>query len=273
MTDFYVRWGDDVQPYVMQLASEHIDTLRERCFRVARTLVARRDATRTVVDFIAPGLPQDALDATMFHRFKLFGFHFELREGARKLPGARKQEFILNFFTVPNFAPKDMPARLRRVQGKPLSARPTRRRRPRAAAQPVRAKGKRAGKGKKRKFERIAYRFEQSRLWIRVRAAVLASSFEDKLYKMYDAYQRLSVHAAIMWRRRPRLALPDLRTKFLTNGSTREDRTPLGVRLEPRLLGESLRLLLFTFVSPEPPIDWSAYPFGKLADEGERIAV
>jgi hypothetical protein len=48
---------------------------------------------------------------------------------------------------------------------------------------------------------------------------------------------------------------------------------PVRARLEPRLIGESLRVLLFTFVSRERAALWDASLFGELPDEGERIAV
>jgi hypothetical protein len=211
------------------------------------------------------------LKAKAFHRFEMFGFHFELREGAAKQKG-RKQEFILNFASSPDFAPEDMPPRLRRIDGKPLSARPDTKSRPNTVA-PARARALRREPAKNPGVERTPYRLQGFCLWIRTRSAVLRSCLAAKLYKMYGTYQRLSAPIAIMWRRRPRFDLLRVGTRFLTSLRELEVHAPIRARLEPRLLGESLRLLLYTFVSPEPPIDWSAYPFGRVADEGERIAV
>jgi hypothetical protein len=268
MTDFYVRWGDDVQPYILQLASEHIATLRTYCKRTIAWLLECRKRSRAVV-LVTARVKRSMLKAKAFHRFEMFGFHFELREGATKQKG-RKQEFVLNFASPPDFAPEDMPPRLRRIDGKPLSARPDTKIRPNAVAP---AHASRSERAKERRFERIPYRLRQCSLWIRTRSAVLTSRLAAKLYKMYGTYQRLSAPIAIMWRRRPRFDLLRRGTNFLTSLRELEVHAPIRARLEPRLLGESLRVLLHTFVSPEPPIDWSAYPFGRLADEGERIAV
>jgi hypothetical protein len=270
MTDFYVRWGDDVQPYILQLASEHIETLRQYCHEAARRILTSRRRKRAVTAITAR-VKRSMLNGSAFHCFKMFGFNFQLCEGSKK-ERARKQEFVLNFSAAPDFRPEDMPPRLRRIGGEPLSARPSRRRRPHAAA-PARAQGARSGKGKKRKLERIAYRSRQFSLWIRGRGAALASSLATKLYKMHRAYQRLSAQIAVMWRRRPRLAFPRGEQSFLTLGGGSWADAPARARLEPRLIGESRRLLLFTFVSREPVIDWSAYPFGQLPDENERMAV
>jgi hypothetical protein len=269
MTDFYVRWGDDVQPYILQLASEHIETLRKYCKDAIRRIFKSRKHKRAVV-LITRRVNRGMLKSRAFHCFDMFGFHFELREGARS-PEGRKQEFVLTFASPPDFAPHEMPPRLRRVGGMPLSARPLTRRRPRAAAQ-VRAKGSRRGRVKKRELARIPYRLQGVSLWIRNRCAALTSSLVVKLYKMYGPYQRLSARVALMWRRRPRLDLVTGGTGLSASVRELEVHAPIRARLEPRVIGESLRLLLFTFVSPEPSIDWSAYPFGRLADEGERIS-
>jgi hypothetical protein len=270
MTDFYVRWGDDVQPYIRQLASEHIDTLRDYCHEtIGRILTARR--RRRAVHSITVRVKQSMMKGKAFHCFKMFGFDFELREGTKKQPKARKQEYILNFSAEPDFDSGDMPPRLRRVDGKPLTAVPAVKRRPRAVA-PTRAQGSRKGSGKKREVERISYRLRGVSLWIGQKAAVLASSLAAKLYKMRSAYQRLSARIAATWRRRPRLGLVTAHGPFLTYASEPDVCAPTHARLEPRLLGESLRFLLFTFVS-EPAVDWSAYPFGRLAEQGERRPV
>jgi hypothetical protein len=271
MTDFYVRWGDDVQPYVLHLASEHIETLRKYCKDTIRRILKSRRRKRAVV-LITRRVNRGMLKAKAFHCFDMFGFHFELREGARSADG-RKQEYVLTFASPPDFAPQDMPPRLRRVDGKPLSARPVTRRRPRAAA-PVRAKGPRRGRVKKRKAERVSYRLQGVSLWIRNRCAALTSSLVVKLYKMYGLYQRLSARIAAIWRRRPYFGLMRRGTVMLAMVRDIEVHAPIRARLEPRVIGESHRFLLFTFVSPHPSIDWNAYPFGRLADdEGERLAV
>lgn len=268
MADFYVRWGNDVQPYVLQLASEHIETLRAYCNDAACAIMESRTGKRAVIALTAR-VKRSMLKGKAFHRFDMFGFAFELRESVKGAP-ARKQEFILNFTAMPDFAPEDMPPRLRRISGKPLSARPASRRKPRSArTAPAKGTGTRA---KKRSVERAAYRFAALGLWIQAWVASLATTSATKLYKMYRTYQRLSAGAAVLWRRRPRLAFRYVGQKFLTNAAQGEAVAQTRARLEPRLIGESLRLLLFTFVSPEPSIDWNAYPFGRLADQGEPIA-
>jgi hypothetical protein len=166
-----------------------------------------------------------------------------------------------------------MPPRLRRIDGQSISARPVRKRRPQAAA-PVRAKTFRPVKEKKRKAERvILYRLRRFRAWKRKQIAALTSFLADKLYIMDELHHRLSGQISTLWRRRPRLRLPFPQLKLLTPLLEPEWSASTRARLEPRLIGESLRFLLFSFVSPEPSIDWSAYPFGKLPEEGERIAV
>jgi hypothetical protein len=270
MTDFYVRWGDDVQPYILQLASQHIETLGKYCKDAITRLLKCRKRKRAVV-LVTARVKRSMMKAKAFHCFQMFGFDFELREGATKQKG-RRQEFVLNFASPPDFAPLDMPPRLRRVDGMPLSARPDAKRRPRAAA-PVRASGSRKGRVKKRRVERVSYHLQGFSLWIRKRSAALTSRLVAKLYKMYGLYQRLSARIAVMWRRRPRFDLVKSGMSFASSVRVLEVHAPIRARLEQRVIGESLRLLLFTFVSPEPSIDWSAYPFGRPAEEGERIAV
>jgi hypothetical protein len=269
MADFYVVFGNDVQPYICKLASEHIGSLRVRCDSIAAKVLASRKRRRRVA-LITPRINRSMLDGKALHCFEMFGFDFALRENAK--PNQRKLEFVLNFAATPDFEPEDMPERLRRVDGKALSARPTRRRRPQAA-RPQRAAGTRKGRGKKRSVERTSYRIPGFSLWIHAQSAALASSLAAKLYKMHDTYQRLSDRVAAMWRRRPRFGFKRAGTSLLTSVQELEAHAPIRARLEPRLIGESLRLLIFTLVTPEPPIDWSAYPFGQPADEGERIAV
>jgi hypothetical protein len=179
---------------------------------------------------------------------------------------------VLNFGAPPTFQPKAMPPRLRRVNGKPLSARPRPNRRPRGAA-PARAKAPRRQRAKKRGYSRLAYRILSSDLLTAAAFAALPSSLRDKLYKMYGIYQGLSAHAATMWRRRPHVDFRAGSHVFLTRLTERPVCTPARTQLEPRLLGESIRLVLFSFVSREPVIEWSAYPFGQLPDEGERMAI
>jgi hypothetical protein len=266
MADFYVVFGDDVQPYICKLASEHIGTLRVHCDDAAAKILESRKRRHRVA-LITKRVNRDMLKGKALHCFEMFGFDFELRENAK--PNQRKLEFILNFASTPDFEPEDMPERLRRVDGKALSARPVRRRRPQAARS-QRVPGTRKGRDKKRTVERISYRLPGFCLWIHAHGAALASSLATKLYNMFRTYQRLSAHLAAAWRRRPRL---ELGKSFLTSVAEPDLHAPIRARLEPRLIGESLRLLIFTFVSPEPAIDWSAYPFGPPADEGERIAV
>lgn len=270
MRYFYVRWGDDVQPYIRQLASEHIETLRRYCKRTIEHLIRMRLARGVVVIAVTARVRRRMINAKAFHCFKMFGFEFELREGAQK---GRKQEYVLNFTATPDFEPEDMPPRLRRIEGQAISALPVRKRRPQAAA-PTRAKTLKPAKEKKRKTERVSlYRLTQVQLWKPDFSATLASRLAAKLYKMHDLYHRLSDQMSVMWRRRPQLRLPFQRVNLLRPLLDFRDYAPIRARLEPRLIGESLRFLLFSFVSPEPTIDWSAYPFGKLPDEGERIAV
>ena len=270
MTDFCVRWGDDVQPYVMQLASEHIETLRLYCNDTIERILESRRGRNVAVIPVTPRVRRDMIKAKAFHSFEMLGFAFELRESMKKQPKTGKQEFVLNFAAPPDFLPKDMPPRLRRVAGKPICARPRRRRRPEAAvAQPAAAA--RPRNRKKRAVERLSYRFGQFCLWIHAKVAALATSSSLKLYKMDKLYRRLSAQIAAMWRRRPRLDFALSGEAFLTPERELDAHTPIRARLEPMLIGESLRLLLFTFVPRESPVDWNAYPFGRLADEGERI--
>jgi hypothetical protein len=265
MADFYVRWGDDVQPYVFQLGAEHIKALRLYCRKTIARLLRIR-ARRGAVVTVTLRVSRRMMNAKAFHRFEMFGFHFELRESPAKK--GQRQEFVLSFSTYPDFEPHDMPPRLRRMEGRALSAAPTRKRRPRAAA-PARAGTAGPASDKKRKVERQSYRI--SRLWIRPEAAALASSLAAKLYKMRASCQTLLAHLASMWRRRPRLAWPRIRVNFLTPLAEAESYAPTRARLELRLIGESLGLPLFTLVPAEPPIDWGACLFGERADEGERI--
>lgn len=269
MHDFYVRWGDDVQPYILQLASEHIDTLRLYCKETILRLLTLRRA-RTAVVCVTARVRRRMMKAKAFHCFEMFGFDFQLRESAKK---GRKQEFVLNFVTTPDFEPVDIPPRLRRAEGQAISARPTRKTRPQAIARP-RAKTRKPRKEKKRNAQRTTlHGLYRSLLWKHDGAAALASRISAILYKMDRLYHRLSAQIGVVWRRRPRLHLPCHRGNLLRSVSDFERSAPTRAWLEPRLLGESLSLLLFTFVTPEPSIDWSAYPFGRLADQGERIPV
>lgn len=267
MTDFYVRWGDDVQPYILQLASEHIGTLRLYCNRTIRSLLEKR-AGKSAVIAVTSRVDTDMLKAKAFHRFPMFGFEFELRESAKKQLG-HKQEFVLRFAATPDFEPEDMPPRLRRVDGKSVSAQPTRRRRPRAYA-PAQA-APRAQKPRKHGLGILAYRLETVCVWIRTRFAALTSSLGIKLCNMRGSYLRLSRCAFAMWRRRPRVEVPRVRATFLTSRHKCQPDAASVARLEPRLIGTTLSLLLFTYVAPRPGIDWNAYPFGRLAEDGERI--
>jgi len=267
MHDFYVRWGDDVQPYLMQLASEHIETLGRYCKNTILRLLRLRRA-RLAVILVTARVRRRMMNAKAFHCFKMFGFDFELREGSRK---GRKLEFVLSFATTPDFEPKDMPPRLRRVNGQALSARPARKSRPQAVARPG-AKTPKPRKARKGTRYRLACSDGPPPLIGKSGFTLATVSFlSAKLYKMDEIYRRLSPQLAAMWRRRPRIDLPFSKRSLLTHLRNFEGYTPMRACLEPQLLGESLRLLLFTFVPHEPPIDWSAYPFGRLADEGERI--
>jgi hypothetical protein len=270
MTDFYVRWGDDVQPYVLQLASEHIETLRIYCKSIAAKISRSRRARDVAVMPVTSRVNRSMIKGRSSHRFEMFGFDFRLRENTKKQPKSHKLEYVLNFATKPDFGPQEMPARLRRIKGQAISARPIRKRRPQAAA-PTRAPAPPQERKKKRKAERAARRLALRCLWIPERAAVVLSSFPVKLYKMYARYRRLSAQLAAMWRRRPHLDLGIGRIDFLTALPQPDPYAPARAWLEPRLFGESLSLLLFTFVSREPVIDWDDWLFGETPDEGERI--
>jgi len=174
----------------------------------------------------------------------------------------------LNFRTPPDFQPEDMPPRLRRVEGEPLSAQPSQKAGKRSAApQPAAVK---RGNKKKRASERVMCRLRPIFKGIAKRAAISVSSAAAKLYKMYDLYHRLSARIAVMWRRRRRLKL-SLPSEFVLTFERELEYAPIRARLEAQLIGESLRVLLFTFVSREPKL-WDASLFGELRpDRGEHI--
>jgi hypothetical protein len=269
MADYNFRWGDDVQPYILQLASEYIEALLEYCHEQIQMIMQKRDARFTCVVALMPNTNvKRVLRANVVHRFQMLGFHFELRESPRT-KRAVKPEFVLNFTLTPDFQPKDMPPRLRRVDGKPLSARP-RRASGSSGAAPTRAKAQPRKAGERPRVVTITYTLPDVPLWITGEIAVLTSFLEPKLYKMYGLYQRLSVHAAVMWRRRPHFGAPFRRVKFLTPLDDSSTIAPACARLEPMLLGESIRLMLFSFVSRQPAL-WDADLFGRAPDEGERI--
>jgi hypothetical protein len=264
MAGYNFRWGDDVQPYIRQLASEHIERLRDYCHgKICKIMDARDINKYCVVPLIPNAGHQTAMKAKAVHRFRMLGFHFELRESPPSRRPA-KPEFVLNFTLTPDFQPKDMPPRLKRIAGKPLSARP----RGRAPPLPRAAPRRRAG-GQKRVLT-VSHTLFAVPLWISGETAALLSFLKPKLYKMYGLYQRLSVPAALMWKRRPRLGAPFCRVKFLTPLDDSWTIAPTRARLEPQLLGESIRLLLFSFVSGEPAL-WDADLFGRVAPGDERI--
>lgn len=270
MTDFYVLWGDDVQPYVLQLPAEHIEALRLYCNDAARVILERRINEQNVI-LLTTDVNLSMMNGQAFHRFDMFGFDFKLTESAKKRARRHKQEFVLGFATTPDFEPEDMPSRLARVDGKAVSARPRTRRRPQAAA-PARARGARSRKGKRRS-KSVTNRLAQRCVWIQAQVAALLSSLWTNVYMMNKLYQRLFTRAVIVWRRRPRLHFRFAETFFLRSFPELETYAPVRARLEPRLIGESRRILLFTFVAPEPLVDWNAYPFGRLAEEGEPIPI
>lgn len=267
MADFCVRWGDDVQPYVMRLGRKHIETLRAYCDETITRLLSSRRHKRSVLA-VTPRVDKSMLKARAFHRFKMFGFDFELREDPKSK--LKKREFVLHFTTHPNFKPEDMPLRLRRVKGAPLSARPKGKSGKRGGARTSRKRRK--GNPEKRGAQRVLYRLRPIFNGNALRCSVLASRVSAKLYNMQRLYRRLSAQAAVMWRRRPTLGI-SLRTQpFLTFARERAF-APTCARLEPRIIGETHRVLLFTFVSREPAAPWDVNLFGELPDEGERIAV
>lgn len=271
MAGYNFRWGDDVQPYILQLASEYIDALLEYCHAWIETSMEKRDPRFTCVVALAPNTNvKRVLREKVVHRFEMLGFHFELRERSQTKRSV-KPEFVLNFTIAPDFQPQDMPPRLKRVNGKAVSARPRQRTsRPHGAA-PTRAKTPRRKAGEKRCVVTISYTLPDVPLWISEGIAKQRSFLEPKLYKMYGLYQRLSVRAAVMWRRRPQLGAPFRRVKILTPLDDSSMIAPARARLEPMLLGESIRLMLFSFVSREPAL-WDADLFGRAPpDEGERI--
>lgn len=268
MAGYNFRWGDDVQPYILHLAAEYIEALLNYCHEECQKIMDVRDARKTCVVALMPrtNVPR-ILKAKVLRRFEMLGFHFELRESAptKKSP---KPEFVLNFTLTPDFEPQDMPARLKRVAGKAVSARP-RQTRPRASA-PTPADKPPQGTGEQARVITISYQLPAVPLWISEEAAALASSFVDKMYKMYDLYQRLSVHLAAMWRRRPQFGALFRELSFLTSLDDSFAIAPARARLEPMLIGESIRLILYSFVSRKPAL-WDVDLFGRAPDEGERI--
>jgi hypothetical protein len=270
MADYNFRWGDDVQPYILQLASEYIEALLDYCHAQIAMIMERRDARFTCVVALMPNTNvKRVLRAKVVHRFPMLGFDFELRESPRT-KRAVKPEFVLNFTVLPDFEPKDMPARLKRVNGKALSARPRRRGAHPACVTPAHAQAPPREAGEKPRVITITYTLPDFSLWISRELAKQRSFLESKLYKMYGLYQRLSVHAAVMWRRRPQLGAPFRSMKFLTPLDDSWTIASACARLEPVLLGESIRLMLFSFVSREQAL-WDADLFGRAPDEGERI--
>lgn len=273
MADYNFRWGDDVQPYILQLASQYIEELLDYCHAQIALIMEKRDARFTCVAPLMPNMKvKRVLRANAVHRFERLGFHFELRESAWTKRSV-KPEFVLNFTALPDFQPKDMPARLKRVNGKAQSARPRKRDvQPDAIthAPPAQAKASYRETGRKRLVVTITYTLPDFPLWISQELAKQRSCFEAKLYKMYGLYQRLSVRAAVMWRRRPQIGAPFRRMKFLTPLDDSWTIASACARLEPILLGESIRLMLFSFVSREQAL-WDADLFGRAPDEGERI--
>jgi len=84
MTKICVGWGRDVQPYVMQLASEHIETLREYCEdTIARILKSRKRHVLAVTARVNKSM----LKAKAFHCFDKFGLRLRI---ARKQNQAEK---------------------------------------------------------------------------------------------------------------------------------------------------------------------------------------
>jgi hypothetical protein len=261
MTGFCVRICKHVQPYVMGLAAEHIEALRERCDELAQRMCLNRRRKLRVIAVTAR-VDRSMMKGRQFRCFDMFGFEFKLCEGAKQ---GRTQEFVLKFAMAPDFEPEDMPPRLRRKHGEPLSAQPKR------TAPRRKTRNDESKAAKKRGAERIGAPL--CWLWIETWLAQLATSSKAKLCEMYDLYHKLSAKAAAMWRRRPRVAFIRPRKQSLTTlFEARPDRLPRA-RLEPRVFSESigLPLLLYTLVSREPAIDWDAWLFGERSAESERI--
>ncbi len=269
MDDFCVRWGEDVQPYIMQLGSEHIDRLRRYCTTSVQRLRQLRQARNSAVIAVTARVHRRMMKATAFHCFEMFGFSFALREEEKR---GRKQEFVLNFASAPDFEPSDIPPRLRCAPGESISARPRRKRRAAKAAVPDRSETLGSGDGRKREAERVATcRLARFLMWKERQGAVLASWLAPRLYKLDQRYRRLFVHLRTIWRRRPQIGLPFQREYLLTRLREFSAHATTRLRLEPRFMDGPVHLLLFTFVTREPAIDWDDYPFGRLADETERI--
>lgn len=263
MANFYVRWGADVDPYVRRLASQHINTLSAYCDGVAERVMASR---------AKKGLPTitQLVDCTMVHelahhRFRKFGFHFVLNETPNQRRNARKCEFVLNFVAAPTFAPQHMPQRLRRRQGKALSA------------NPPKPKGKR----------RVSLRAALGWLSARVRyelyntvTAVIATTTSARTLRAMAQHigtrvRTLRDMAHKLWRRRPHVAFGSRRlNQLLTRMSEPLTHASARAWLEPRQFGEQigLPLLLYVLASNEQPIELDAL-FREPPEERERLPV
>ncbi len=178
MTDFYVRCGEDVQPYMERLAAEHITTVKRRCHRIGRKIMdARRRNDGVAV--ITKRVRHAMMNGEACSSFHELGFHFLLREAPGQRANARKREFILSFATRPRFAPEDMPRRLRKRNGK-ASARPVKKakKRPkRGAPSAPRNKPKRPSKA-----ERVLS-FLHNKMTL---VGAMLSRLQRRLYEMAD---------------------------------------------------------------------------------------
>jgi hypothetical protein len=270
MADYSVRVGEDVDPYVRNLASEYITELFERTDEIAsRVMRARERVAAIAVD-------GDAVNGEAHCRFRKFGFHFLLSEEPGQPANAKKRQFVLNFATKPKFLPKDMPRRLRKRNGKAVSARPTK------AKKKRRVVTRSAARQVRRIIAAISFRLHEIADWSVTYVKQSTHNARMMLSVITNVSQRAFYQARTLklllykaWRRRPRVALPTRAiNRAARNLPEPPHSAPTGAWLERRHFDMSagFALRLNVLASSEPPIDWDSFPFGAPPPESEQQA-
>lgn len=266
MTDFYFRWGDDVQPYVLRLASEYTRAIFSHSVGVARLIQDMRNREGVLVLVPRALVRFKMINGRAHHRFDMLDFKFRLIDIGITPPEPKKRCYELRFQVKPDFAPEDMPRRLRRKGGTANAA---------IIVRPIRVRTKRKPPVKRRRKKngdkRVLYNFGLSTAARAV--ATLVSRLRGTVPKMYDLYRKLYERAETMWRRRPHWNFSLQRIlRLLTRLSDSPTCAPARGWLEARQIGGEfgLPLILYTLVLREPPIDWDAWLFGE-PDESERM--
>jgi len=282
MTDYYVRWGTDVDPYVRRLASEYIAELSDRCDGIARKVMrARARAARvaTITSRVSRGM----LNGAAHYRFRKLGFHFVLNETPNQPANVRKREFVLNFATKPEFAPEDMPLRLRKRKGKAVSAKPAKAKKKRRSAARLAARQvRRIVAAISRSFHSSARAAVTSVNVVTHYAANLASVITNVTHNALPLGRTLKLLLYKAWRRRPRVAPPTRRLnlvhackELLTRMREPPACTPTRAWLERRDFGSSFgfSLSLNVLASSEPSMDGNGFPYRGPPEESERLAL